>query len=224
MKTLSANQPGLNSIRSVALGLFFLAGCAVGPDYHRPNVSAPTQWSEPLTGGETESSASVAMWWNNFNDSELNSLIERAVKSNLDLKIAAARVREARAQYQVTSADLWPTVGTSASYERQRQSKNQPIIGGFPLPAGLPFDNNVYQAGFDASWEIDVFGGTRRATEAAKAEVASAEFGRRDTLVTLLAEVARNYVEARGDQRQLTIARQNIKAQEESLRSEEHTS
>ena len=217
MKTLSANQPGLNSIRSVALGLFFLAGCAVGPDYHRPNVSAPTQWSEPLTGGETDSSASVAMWWNNFNDPELDSLVERAVKSNLDLKIAAARVREARAQYQVTSADLWPTVGTSASYERQRQSKHQPIIGGFPLPAGLPFDNNVYQAGFDASWEIDVFGGTRRATQAAKAEVSGAEFGRRDTLVTLLGEVARNYVEARGFQRRLAIARQNIKAQEESL-------
>jgi len=170
-----------------------------------------------MAGGETNSSASVAMWWNNFNDPELNSLIERAVKSNLDLMIAAARVREARAQYRVTSADLWPTVGTSASYERQRQSKNQPIIGAFPLPKSLPFENNVYQAGFDASWEIDVFGGTRRATEAARAEVAGAEFGRRDTLVTLLGEVARNYVEARGYQRQLTIARQNIKAQEEAL-------
>src|SRR5882724_2971744 len=217
LKTPSANQTGLKGIRSAAFGLFFLAGCAVGPDYHQPNVSAPTQWGEPMTDGERNSSASVAMWWNRFNDPELNSLIERAVKSNLDLKIAAARVREARAQYRVTSADLWPTVGTSASYERQRQSKNQPIIGGFPLPKSLPFENDVYQAGFDASWEIDVFGGTRRATEAAKAEVAGAEFGRRDTLVTLLGEVARNYIEARGYQRQLAIARQNIRAQEESL-------
>src|SRR5260221_4778741 len=164
LKTPSANQPGLKGIRSVAFGLFFLAGCAVGPDYHRPNVSAPTQWGEPMTDGEMNSSASVAMWWNNFNDSELNSLIERAVKSNLDLKIATARVREARAQYQVTSADLWPTVGTSASYERQRQSRHQPIIGEFPLPAGLPFANHGYSTGFHASSGNSAFGAARGAS------------------------------------------------------------
>jgi outer membrane protein TolC len=140
--------------------------------------------------------------------------MDRAVQSNLDLKIAVARVREARAQYGVRSADQWPSVETSGSYARQRESKNQPILGALPLPAGVPFENNVYQAGFDAAWEMDVFGGTRRATEAAKAEVAAAEFGRRDTLVTLLAEVARHYVEARGYQRQLAITHDNITAQE----------
>jgi NodT family efflux transporter outer membrane factor (OMF) lipoprotein len=201
---------------SIACLSFFLSGCAVGPNYHQPNTTVTTRWGEPLAGGETNSSTSLAAWWKNFNDPELDSLIERAVESNLDLKIASARVREARAQYRTTSADLWPTVETSGSYERQLQSKNQPILGAFPLP-NIPFDNNVYQAGFDASWEIDVFGGTRRATEAAKAEVAAAEFGRRDTLVTLLGEVARNYVEARGYQRRLTIARQNIAAQDEDL-------
>jgi NodT family efflux transporter outer membrane factor (OMF) lipoprotein len=215
--SISVNQPNLKGLSSLVLGLIVLSGCAVGPNYHQPNVTAPAHWGEPMTGGETNSSSSVAAWWKNFNDPELDSLIERAVKSNLDLTISAARVREARAQYRVTSADLWPTVGTSASYERQLQSKNQPIIGALPLPASVPFENNVYQAGFDASWEIDVFGGKRRATEAAKAEVAAAEFGRRDTLVTLLGEAARNYVEARGYQRQLTIARQNITAQEEDL-------
>jgi NodT family efflux transporter outer membrane factor (OMF) lipoprotein len=117
----------------------------------------------------------------------------------------------------MTSADFWPTVDTSGSYERQKQSKNQPLLGSMPVPASVPFENNVYQAGFDASWEIDVFGGTRRATEAAKDEVAAAEFGRRDTLVTLLGEVARNYVEARGYQKQLAIAHENIMTQEEAL-------
>jgi len=199
----------------VLLGL--LMGCTVGPAYHPPAVKVPAQWSSSLAGGETNSSASGAVWWKNFNDPELDSLIERAVKSNLDLKIAAARVREARAQYQVTSAGLWPSFGTSVSYERQRQSKNQPLIGALPLPANVPFENNIYQAGFDASWEIDVFGGTRRAEESANAEVAAAEFGRRDTLVTLVGELARNYVEARGDQRRLTIAHKNITAQEEDL-------
>jgi multidrug efflux system outer membrane protein len=208
----------LKSISSFVFGLLFLAGCTVGPNYQRPNVAVPAHWGESMAGGETNSSAgNVAMWWKNFNDAKLDSMIDRAVQSNLDLKIAAARVREARAEYQVASADFWPTIGTSASYERQRQSKNQPIIGAFNLPPNTPFENNIYQAGFDASWEIDVFGGTRRATEAARAQVAAAEFGRRDTLVTLLAEVARNYVEARGYQRRLAIAGQNIKAQEDSL-------
>jgi outer membrane protein, multidrug efflux system len=194
-----------------------VAGCTVGPDYHPPAIKAPAQWSSPLPGGETNGSAAVAAWWKNFNDPELDSLIERAVKSNPGLKMAMARVREARAQYRLTSADFWPTVGASGSYERQLQSKNQPIIGALPLPASVPFEYNLYQAGFDASWEIDVFGGKRRATEAAKAEVASAEFGRRDTFVTLLGEVARNYVEARAYQRRLTIAQQDITAQEEDL-------
>jgi NodT family efflux transporter outer membrane factor (OMF) lipoprotein len=199
------------------LAILFAAGCAVGPDYHRPNGSAPPQWGETLNGGETNGAASVAGWWKNFDDAELNSLIDRAVQSNLDLKIAAARVREARAQYRIVSADQWPSVGTSGSYTRDRESKHQPILGSLPLPPGVPFENNVYQAGFDAAWELDVFGGTRRAEEAAKAEVAAAEYGRRGTLVTLLAEVARNYVEARGYQRQLAITRENITSQEQGL-------
>jgi NodT family efflux transporter outer membrane factor (OMF) lipoprotein len=201
----------------LALALLLLPGCTVGPDYHPPTAAAPAQWAEPLGGGATGAPASLAAWWNHFNDPELNALVDRAVKSNLDLKIAVARVREARAQYQVTSADPWPSAGASGSYTRQQQSKNQPIIGEFPLPANLPFQNNVYQAGFDASWELDVFGAARRANQAAGAEVAAAEFSRRDTLVTLLGEVARNYVDARGSQRRLAIAHQNITAQEEDL-------
>ena len=192
-------------------------GCAVGPNYQQPNVPAPAHWGEPLNGGETNGAVSVAAWWDNFQDSELDSLIERAVRSNLDLRIAQARVREARAQYRIASADLWPTVDGSSSYARQRQSKNQPLLGSMPLPPGVPFENDVYQAGFDASWEIDVFGGKRRVTEAARAQVAATEFGRRDVLVTLLGEVARNYVEVRGYQRRLEIARENIHAQEQSL-------
>jgi NodT family efflux transporter outer membrane factor (OMF) lipoprotein len=196
----------------VLLGL--LPGCTVGPAFHPPAVKAAAQWSSPLAGGETNNSASVTVWWTNFNDPELVSLIERAVKSNLDLKIAAARVREARAQYGMTSADLWPSVEGSGSYERQLQSQHQPIIGALPLPANVPFENNIYQAGFDATWEIDVFGGARRAVEAAGNDIAAAEYGRRAALVSLLGEVARYYVEARGFQQRLAIARQNIQAQQ----------
>jgi NodT family efflux transporter outer membrane factor (OMF) lipoprotein len=194
-----------------------LGGCAVGPDYHQPNVPAPAQWGA-LAGGETNSAAPVAAWWKNFHDAELDSLIERAAGSNLDLRIAQARVREARAQYRIASADLWPTVDATGSYARQRESQYQPLVGpGDHVLPIVPLNNNFYQSGFDASWEIDVFGGKRRATEAAGAQVAATQFGEREVLVTLLGEVARNYVEARGYQRRLEIARDNIRAQEQSL-------
>jgi NodT family efflux transporter outer membrane factor (OMF) lipoprotein len=199
-----------------ALALALAGGCAVGPNYQPPQAPAPAAWEAALAGGETNQTPAAA-WWRTFHDPQLDSLIDRAVAANLDLRIAGARVREARAQYQIVAADLQPTVGTSGSYARQRQSQNQPLIGALPLPAGIPFENNVYQAGFDAAWELDVFGGTRRAAEAGRAEVAAAEFGRRGTLVTLLAEVGRNYVELRGRQRRLVIATENIRAEEESL-------
>jgi len=201
-------------LASLTIGL---GGCAVGPDYHQPNAPAPTQWNA-LAGGETNSAAPVAAWWKNFHDAELDSLIERAAGSNLDLRIAQARVREARAQYRIASANLWPTVDATGSYARQRQSQYQPLAGpGDHVLPIVPLNNNYYQSGFDASWEVDVFGGKRRATEAAGAQVAATQFGEREVLVTLLGEVARNYVEARGYQRRLEIARDNILAQEQSL-------
>ena len=211
-----------NHLSTMALLAFLAGGCAnlpsVGPDYHKPETKAPTQWSEALAGGKTNSAAATAAWWKNFHDSELDSLVERAACSNLDLRIAQARVREARAHHRMTSADFWPTVDAAGSFARQRESKNQPLVGpGDHLPSGIPFENSSYQSGFDASWEIDVFGGTRRATESARAQVAATQFGEREVLVTLLGEVARNYVEARGYQRRLEIARDNIRAQEQSL-------
>ena len=210
-----------NRLLTVALLAFLAGGCAnlpsVGPDYHAPETKTPARWGGPLAGGETNSTAATAAWWKNFHDPELDSLIERAACSNLDLRIAQARVREARAHYRMTSADFWPTIDGSGSYARNRQSEHQPVLGSLPMPPGVPFENDVYQAGFDATWEIDVFGGTRRAVESAKAQVAATQFGEREVLVTLLGEVARNYAEARGYQRRLEIARENIRAQEQSL-------
>jgi NodT family efflux transporter outer membrane factor (OMF) lipoprotein len=206
-----------NQLLRLALLAIASGGCAVGPNYQRPAVSAPTHWSAPLAGGETNAPIDLAAWWENFHDAELDSLISRAVLSNPDLQIAQARVREARAQYGIAAANFLPTVDAAGSYARTKTSQHQPVLGSLPIPANVPFENDVYQAGFDASWEIDVFGGTRRATEAARAGVAASEFGRRDTLVTLLGEVARNYVDARGFQRRLAIANENIKAQSSAL-------
>lgn len=203
--------------RQLVLALVVLGGCSVGPNYRQPKPEKPGQWNSPLAGGETSRVSGITAWWKTFHDAELNSLVNRAVKANLDLKIAEARVREARAQYRIIAAAFGPTFDANGSYAKQLQSKHQPIIGALPLPSSVPFENDVYQTGFDAAWELDVFGGTRRAAESGKAEVAAAEFGRRNALVMLLGEVGRNYVETRGFQRRLAIANKNIKAQQEAL-------
>ncbi len=194
--------------------LAFLAGCAVGPNYQPPRTEVSTQWKSPLAGGETNGSPDLAAWWKNFNDTNLDSLMAAAVESNLTLRLAEAHVLEARAQQAVVNGNLWPSIGSSASYSRNRYGANSfPPLAGF----GVPLDYNLYDAGFDAAWELDIFGGTRRAVEAAHAETGAAEFNRQDVLVSLLAEVARNYITARGFQQRLVITRQNIQVQKDIL-------
>jgi NodT family efflux transporter outer membrane factor (OMF) lipoprotein len=202
---------------AAATGIAVAGGCAVGPDYHRPADRAPGAWSSTQEGGLTDSASADSSWWASFNDSELDSLIQRAVRSNPDLRIAEARLRQARAVREMSAADFWPTLDASGSYARARQSRNQPLIGALPLPPNFPFEYSVYQAGFDASWEIDLFGAKRRAFEATTAEWEGAIEARNDAMVSLLAEVARNYVELRGSQHRLAIARRNLKLQDEAL-------
>ena len=199
-----------------APALLALAACSVGPDYVKPSPGMPSDWSEkgtgldPATSRVTSQAAALAEWWKSFGDEELTSLIERAAQSNLDLKLAEARIREARGLRGISAGALLPAVNASGSYSRNRQSENVPLPG-----AGT--QSNFYQAGFDASWEIDVFGGIRRSLEAADAEVDASIEARRDVLVTLLAEVGRNYLEVRGLQSELAIARQNLDAQKKTL-------
>lgn len=191
--------------------LLFLNGCAVGPDYCPPKVSVPTSWSELPQEGKS-SPESFVQWWNTFNDPVLDSLIMRAVPSNLDLRIAEVRVREARFQRGAVASDLWPSLDTSASYSRSRRS-----TGISTIPPSAKIKRNLYETGFDASWEIDLFGGKRRAVEAANAEIDAAVENQRDVLITLLAEVARNYIEVRGYQRRLQIVYKNISTQQEAV-------
>jgi NodT family efflux transporter outer membrane factor (OMF) lipoprotein len=202
------------AIVMAAMCLALLAGCAVGPDYHPPKASAPAQqWTSPFANGETNGPVDLATWWKNFGDTNLDSLMTVAVQSNLTLRIAEAHVREARAERDVVSGSFWPSAGTSGSYSRNRYGLNN-----FPpLPAGTLLDYNLYNVGFDAGWEIDIFGGTRRTIEAANAEMGAAVFSQRDVLVSLLGEVARNYIAARGFQQRLAITLQNIQVQQEIL-------
>ena len=108
----------------VALCLALFAGCAVGPNYKPPQANVPSQWATPLANGETNSPAALADWWKNFNDTNLDSLIVTAVKSNLTLRVAEACVREARDERGVVAGNLWPSVGSKASYSRNRYGQN----------------------------------------------------------------------------------------------------
>lgn len=190
-----------------------VVGCALGPTYRAPKSDVPAQWNVPLSGGERQRQADISQWWRSFGDTELDALVQQAVQSNFTVRIAESRVREARAERTVVAGGSWPSVGSSIGYSRNRYGRN-----GFPpLPPGTPLVYNLYSAGFDASWELDVFGGTRRAVEAASDEIGAAEFGERDVLISLLAEVGRNYIEVRGYQERLTIARRDIAIQSDIL-------
>lgn len=188
-----------------------LAGCGVGPNYHPPKTVVPDQWAALSPGVTARRDAALTEWWKTLADPALDSLIERAARANNDLKAAEARVRAARALRGAAVADFIPTIGSSASYTTARRSANA------LSSAVRSVDTDTYQAGFDASWEIDVFGGKRRSLQAATANLQAVEEDRRAVLVSLLAEVARNYVEYRGAQRRWVIARQNLKAQQETV-------
>lgn len=192
-------------------------GCVVGPNYHPAPPSVSAAWSSPVTDGLTDTAFTTSTWWSSFNDVELDSLIQRAAHSNLDLRVAEARLRQARAIRGGSAADFGPMVDASGSYARAKQSQNQPFFGALPLPPNFPFEYSVYQTGFDASWEIDLFGGKHRALEAATAEWEGAMEARNDAMLSLLAEVARNYVELRGNQQRLDIARRDFSLQEEAV-------
>ncbi|MGH8511895.1 MAG: efflux transporter outer membrane subunit, partial [Gammaproteobacteria bacterium] len=194
----------------------FLSGCAVGPDYRRPEFPVPSHYRESLTESLASRSISLATWWQTFRDPPLDRLMAKALRSNRDLRIAETRVREARALRNVVSAGFWPTVDASAAYTRLRTSRNGPT--GLALARGLlPVETDLYQAALDATWELDIFGGTRRAVEAADAEIGASEEDRRDVLVTLLGEVGLNYIELRGLQKEHALTRANLDAQEQTL-------
>ncbi len=203
------------------MALAFLTGCTVGPDYRKPEVPVPANWGE-APKSVTTTSADPARWWIVFNDEELDSLVERAVRSNKDLQLASARVWQARAERRVTASGAWPTVDATGSYTHIDRNLSfagfgTGSSGGSLATAGGSGKFDLYEAGLDASWEVDVFGGVRRAVEAANANVAASQEDLRDTLVTLLGEVATNYIALRGNQYRIEVARRNVAAQRQMV-------
>ena len=194
----------------LTLTVLGLSACVVGPDYKAPETPAPQKWSEAQGERVASEPADLARWWTAFGDAELDSLVERATAANLDLKLAAARVREARAEAGFARAELAPELDVTAGSHHRRTSQTS----GAPLAHP---ESNLYDAGFDASWEIDVFGGKERGVEAATAELEASVEDRRAVLVSLLGEVASAYVELRGNQRSAAVARGNIAAARDAL-------
>jgi multidrug efflux system outer membrane protein len=201
----------MNRLITFSLMLLMLAGCAIGPDYRRPDVASPPAWLMDIQ--QAKDTANTA-WWEQFNDPTLNDLIVTALKENYDLRIATARVEEYYGRYGATRADLFPQIGYDGSGARVQFSKESPIA----LTPGTNPLYNSYQAEFNASWEIDLWGKIRRATEAARADLASAEDFRSGVILSLVTSVATAYIDLRSLDQQLEIARQTARSREESVR------
>ncbi len=187
-----------------------LTGCAkVGPDYIKPDTVAPAAWQAPLDRGLNIGPADqqiLADWWTSLKDPLLNSFIHQAITDNLDLEQARARLLEARARRDIGSAVLFPKLDANGSVTRNRTSSNR----------GSGTTSTNYSTSFDAGWELDLFGGGRRSVEAAQAQLEASREDLRDVLVSLLAEVALNYIDVRTFQARLQIAGDNLAAQQET--------
>lgn len=185
------------------------AACMVGPDYQRPEVALPTSY---LADGGAQ--AELVGWWRGFDDATLVSLVERAQAANLDLREADARMREARAERRVARAPLFPSLDASGSYRRIGSSGAAREASGASASGD---SRDQYELALDALFEIDLFGGNRRAAEAADALVELSIEERRAVLVLLIGDVAASYVEMRSLQSELEVTQRNLEAQRSTL-------
>ncbi len=193
-----------------SLALLLVTGCMVGPNYRTPETKMPDQWRQAATAGMAEGRANLQTWWTVFDDPTLTDLIQRSGVGNLGLQDAVYRVQQARAQRGIATGELFPTLGGNVDYTRA--SVSHVSRGNTSLsPVGLT------NAGFDSTWEIDVFGGIRRNIESATAILQASVEQYRDVMVTLYAEIGLNYADVRTLQERLAFARDNVDRQRQTL-------
>ena len=194
---------------AVALGTLLLGACAAGPDYRGPpKVDTGSGWTR--SDATAQAPVDLSTWWTTLGDPTLDRLVATALSDNLDLRRAQARIAEERALRDRAAGGYAPTVGAGASVTRRRQSQNGPLpIGSIP---GLARDQTIHDAGFDAAWEIDLFGATRRTVESAEARVQAVQEDAEGVRISIAAEVARSYLTLRGAQRELAAREASMKA------------
>lgn len=199
-------------MKRFALAVVLLAGCTVGPDYQAPSAELAADWQAQLPPGTqlTVDEAALAQWWVSFGDPELTGLVEAAIAGNRDLAQAKARVREARALRDLAASGGRPQIAAGGSAQRIGVSQNATNNQLNSLTTSL------YDLGFNAAWELDLFGGVDRAVEAADADLAAADEDRRAVLVSLLSEVGGQWIRARGAMRRLAIANESLASQQDT--------
>lgn len=206
--------------RILGIAVLPVALCAcvsVGPDYKRPQFDAPAAWGEAAKPSGSAAGLEQAAWWKKLGDPVLDGLMRRAVDANLDVAQARARINQARAEVVVVRADAFPGLhgggATTSSYSDGSVLSSTPDASSTSTVS----PSTTYKAGFDVSWEIDVFGGQRRRRESARAALDASTEDYNATVLTLLGDVAKNYVELRAYQERLTIARNAARSQQENV-------
>lgn len=207
INAMKKSVPGKRFVTSL-LALSVLAGCAIGPDYQRPQLDLPEQWQ---AGAPVAEQVEVAQWWQGFHDPVLTTLINESLQQNSNLQAAVAAVDAAAAQLQLARADYWPTVDLGVSGTKTRNSE---IV----TPAGQALNTTVYQAGLKLDYEFDLWGKIRRANEAALAELEANVAARDAVQAALAANVAQAYFQARALDRQIALAEQTLKTRTENVR------
>lgn len=210
---LTNNQSGRSLRRwrafcTAAAGALLLPGCTVGPNYKEPEIASPGSF-DSAGGTAVRSARTSSAWWRSFNDPVLNRLIDQASSNNYEVARAQARLKEARALWLEARYDFTPSVQASGGYDTFKLSRDE---AGARTRSG-----DLYRAGFDATWELDLWGRVRRSVEGARATVESVEATMDDVLVSVQAEVAANYVDLRGNQAQLEVATRNATNQSETV-------
>jgi NodT family efflux transporter outer membrane factor (OMF) lipoprotein len=233
---MSARERCIRDLALYVLACFAITGCTVGPNFERPQTATPEAVFDRTQSAQAPSKAVEsefhAQWWLLFNDPLLDSLEQQLADANLDVAAASTRLRQSRAEQRIAGAEEYPTLDGAASYNRERASPNgilgllgvsptgsplESASGGTPLgaaalpppPSGSPA-YNLYQFGFDASWEVDIWGRARRGVEAATALSDASFEDRSSILLSARAELARDYIQLRDTQALLQIAKQNL--------------
>lgn len=195
----------------------FLSGCMVGPDYRPPDTAMPGQFSEGKDLSQESSNSDLNEWWKQFNDPFLDSLIAEAILGNLDFRIAVEKIVEARANFRVQRSYLWPEIDVNALAARSRNSQTLFPSSGTGTSSILPTFQNFFHVGFDAIWEFDLFGKFRRSKRAAYYSWQSSKENAQSVLISVISEVARNYITICALQKTIDLATQKIRAEEEEL-------